>query len=189
MLIDPGHGGSDVGATYGTIFEKDIALAYALTLGDIAKKSGKTVRYTRNKDKTVHLNTRSKEVKPGEILISCHVNSVASVEPNGLSVWYHGGGKESYKLAVEVFQSIMATNLFKKYGAGVISDLKLYRTGFAVLRKAEEIGARAAILIEPGFIRNKNDRAVLTNPAKRIILAKAINDGVNDYLNLAKKNA
>jgi N-acetylmuramoyl-L-alanine amidase len=183
MLIDPGHGGKDPGAVSGTIYEKDIVLAYALDLGKIAKAAGRTVRYTRSNDKFIDLNKRSKMVRPNEILISCHVNSVSNPDPSGCSVWYHKDIKESYKLAVEIFELIMATNLFKKYSSGVLPDIPRYQSGFAVLREAAKIGARAAVLIEPGFLSNKKDRATLTNPRKRLVLAEAIHDGMTGYLN------
>lgn len=186
MLIDPGHGGSDPGAVYGGLCEKNLALSYALNIGKFAEKDGRNVRYTRTDDRALGLTDRSRIVKPGEILISCHINSAGTTRANGASVWYHGGDEESYKLAVEVFKCIMATRLFRKYGDGVISDLTRYNRGFAMLRNAAEIGARAAILLEPGFLPNAADRAVLTNPSKRIILADAVNDGLCNYLALKK---
>ena len=121
-------------------------------------------------------------VKPGEILISCHTNAVGNPKPSGASVWYHKGSDESYDLAVEVFERIMATGLFRQYNAGVICDTSRYLTGFAVLREAVKAKARAAILVEPGFLSNPNDRAKLTDPKSRILLAQAIYDGVCDYL-------
>lgn len=182
MLIDPGHGGKDAGATKGSIYEKNVALAYAMNLGHFAEQSGRTVRYTRTTDKTLDLGERSRLVRPKEVLISCHVNSTESPSANGASVWYHGGESDSFVLGVAVFKRIMQTHLFRQYGAGVISDLTRYNNGFAVLRGAAEIGARAAILIEPGFLSNDKDRAILTSEKNRIILARAINDGITDFV-------
>lgn len=183
MLIDAGHGGSDPGAVSNGVREKDIALAYAMNLGQIAKDAGRTVRYTRTKDAFLDLNRRARVVKPGEILISCHVNGATSAAAKGASVWYHQGCERSYKLAVEILEHILATGLFSQYSTGVICDIPRYRTGFAMLREAAEIKARAAVIVEPGFISNARDRAVLVVPKNRIILAEAIHNGLTDYLN------
>jgi N-acetylmuramoyl-L-alanine amidase len=189
MIIDIGHGGKDPGAVSGQTYEKNIVLAYGLNLGEIAEEAGRKVGYTRNTDKFVELGDRGKKCAAKEIFISCHVNAAGNPAANGCSVWYHGGHNDSEKLAAEVFQHIMATRLFSKYGAGVISDKTRYENGFAVLRDAVGKGCRAAILIEPGFLSNTKDRATLTNPTKRLLLAEAINNGITDFLAQVKKNA
>lgn len=184
MIIDPGHGGKDSGAAYKNIYEKDIALAYAKDFADIAASHGKITRLTRDSDVFVDLGKRAAIVTKGEIFISCHVNAASNAAANGLSVWYHGNADSSHDLAECIFNRIYAANLFKRYGAGVLSDFTRYSTGFQVLRDAEKHQCRAAVLIEPGFLSNTKDRAVLTNPAKRHILAQAIYDGLEAYLNL-----
>ena len=51
IIIDAGHGGMDGGAVGATgVLEKNINLAIAIRLKDIAKKDGKTVIMTRETD-------------------------------------------------------------------------------------------------------------------------------------------
>ena len=50
IIIDPGHGGSDSGATYNGRQEKDDALRMAMAVGDLLKNAGFDVVYTRTTD-------------------------------------------------------------------------------------------------------------------------------------------
>ena len=50
IIIDPGHGGSDPGATYNGRQEKDDALRMAMDVGDLLKNAGFDVVYTRTTD-------------------------------------------------------------------------------------------------------------------------------------------
>ena len=40
VVLDPGHGGHDVGAEFGSIYEKDIVLNISNKVGDILEKNG-----------------------------------------------------------------------------------------------------------------------------------------------------
>src|SRR5690554_7363504 len=63
VVIDPGHGGKDPGAVYGSAKEKDIVLDIALKLGNHIRTAypGVKVIYTRDKDVFVPLFQRSEE--------------------------------------------------------------------------------------------------------------------------------
>lgn len=79
VVIDPGHGGRDGGATRGTYKEKDINLGVALALGKLIEKNYKdvTVIYTRKTDVFVDLNRRAQIANKAKanLFISIHTNS------------------------------------------------------------------------------------------------------------------
>ena len=82
VVIDPGHGGRDVGALGLRAKEKDINLKVALALGNLIKANypGIKVVYTRNNDTFVELGRRAQianKVK-ADLFISIHTNSTAS---------------------------------------------------------------------------------------------------------------
>lgn len=100
LVIDPGHGGKDVGARGTKSYEKNINLAVAKLLGDKVKKECKDVKvvYTRDNDTFVSLKDRAdiaNEAK-GDLFISIHVNSVAAKAKNRRSV----KGAEVYTLGL-----------------------------------------------------------------------------------------
>ncbi|TKI58350.1 N-acetylmuramoyl-L-alanine amidase [Brevibacillus antibioticus] len=64
FLVDPGHGGSDVGAI-GTlngedVYEKDLALLFAQAVAETLEDFGATVYLTRHDDSKVSIDDRWK---------------------------------------------------------------------------------------------------------------------------------
>jgi N-acetylmuramoyl-L-alanine amidase len=82
VVIDPGHGGRDVGAVGRISQEKNINLKVALALGNLIKKNypGIKVVYTRNKDTFVELGRRAQIANKAnaDLFISIHTNSTAA---------------------------------------------------------------------------------------------------------------
>jgi N-acetylmuramoyl-L-alanine amidase len=84
IVLDPGHGGRDNGATgppgsRGQL-EKDINLDLALVLSKLLSDAGADVRLTRDKDISMDLEARSdmiREIKP-DLAISLHRNSLGA---------------------------------------------------------------------------------------------------------------
>jgi N-acetylmuramoyl-L-alanine amidase len=85
VVIDPGHGGSDLGAAYtfadgSKLFEKHQNLAVAANLRDLLKLEGANVVMTRTDDRALS-NTQRAEIanKAGaHLLISIHMNGASN---------------------------------------------------------------------------------------------------------------
>ena len=78
IVIDPGHGGKDSGASAYGIREKDISLAVAQKLGELLETQlGVKVVYTRKGDQFVELQKRGKiaNASGGKLFVSIHVNA------------------------------------------------------------------------------------------------------------------
>jgi N-acetylmuramoyl-L-alanine amidase len=96
VVIDPGHGGKDVGARgRAGLFEKDVTFDIALRLKQlIEKKPGMQVVLTRNNDYFVTLEERTiiantaKDGKPADLFISIHTNSHKSPSIGGFESFY-----------------------------------------------------------------------------------------------------
>ncbi len=110
VIIDPGHGGKDIGCRGKKGREKDITLAVGKLLGEkIEKKlSDKLdVVYTRNTDKYLTLQERADVANNanGDLFISIHVNSVdkkskGRTSIHGTSVYTCGLHKSENNLSV-----------------------------------------------------------------------------------------
>lgn len=100
LVIDPGHGGKDVGARGAKTNEKTINLAVAKLLGDRIAKECQDVRvvYTRSDDSYVSLKDRSQIANDagGDLFISIHVNSLP--RKSKVRKTYHGA--EVYTLGL-----------------------------------------------------------------------------------------
>ena len=77
IAIDPGHGGSDPGAISGKMQEKVAVLAVGKKLGEILKKRGYKVYFTRSNDTFINLRTRTKYAndKMADLFVSIHANA------------------------------------------------------------------------------------------------------------------
>lgn len=91
IVIDPGHGGKDPGATgsRGTR-EKDVNLAAALELSRVLKERGDfDVLLTRDEDVFIPLSERSDKAneKSADLFVSLHCNAANSRRENGFEVY------------------------------------------------------------------------------------------------------
>jgi len=110
IVIDPGHGGSDSGATNGDYLEKDLNLLYAKMLQIRLENLGLKVKLTRENDVTLPsygVNSRTGipyECK-GKLMLSLHLNSTSSYIGDGGFELYMANGSNS------VFPKIIASNI------------------------------------------------------------------------------
>ena len=173
IVVDAGHGGSDVGATRAGIYEKDITLDISKRVADLLTNKGYHVEMTRRKDDTVSLQDRVlfTEEKNADLFVSIHVNSSVSEEPYGLETHYYTD--ESYTFAQEVHKSL-AQKIDSK-------DRGLFKSKFYVINNS----IAPSILVETGFISNTAERNSLVTDERKQKTAEAV---VNGILNYIKKN-
>ena len=82
IVIDPGHGGKDPGASGKRSQEKDIVLAVAKLLRKNLDDLGLNVKLTRNKDVFIELHQRAMLANQwdGDLFISLHCNAIDATE-------------------------------------------------------------------------------------------------------------
>ena len=109
VVIDPGHGGKDYGASGKRSHERSINLGVALKLGKLISSEMKDTKvvYTRNNDTFVTLQGRANIANKanGDLFISIHTNSVDKRSRNrnsvrGASVYTLGFSKSKENLEV-----------------------------------------------------------------------------------------
>lgn len=104
IVVDPGHGGKDPGAIgHSGTAEKDVTLQVGLKLRDlIAKRLGKQVLMTRNRDVFIELGDRAKfaNSKDADLFVSIHVNSHPQRTTKGLEVYHFGQASDRRALEV-----------------------------------------------------------------------------------------
>lgn len=173
VVIDPGHGGADWGATDGNK-EKDAVLAIGQQLTKILELHGVNAILTRNGDYFIGLDRRVEIAKEANanLFVSIHANYYDCPEAMGVETYSYGSGS---KLADVIQQSIV------KQLAVVDRGTKTAR--FLVLRKS----VIPAVLVETGFISNKLESAMLATPEYRNRMADAIGRGILQYLGIEYK--
>jgi N-acetylmuramoyl-L-alanine amidase len=128
IVIDPGHGGNDVGNTFGTIIEKNVNLVIALELEKSLNGKGAQVILTRNADDNVPLGNRVNlinTIKP-EIFISIHQNSFIFSSTNGVEAYCYEMDEDGIKLSEHV-EFFMNQELKIKNRGVKIGDYHLLR--------------------------------------------------------------
>ena len=170
IVIDAGHGGSDVGATREGIYEKDITLDMSKRLAAILKKKGFNVLMVRSSDEYVSLQDRVTftEENKGDLFVSIHVNSSVTPEGNGLETHYYT--PQSYEFAQIVH---------KEFAAAIDSkDRGLFKSKFYVINHT----TCPSILVETGFISNPEERKALMTAERKQKTAEAVAKGILKYL-------
>jgi len=79
IVIDPGHGGKDPGASYKKRYEKNVTLNIGKYLKTDLEKRGFKVYLTRSKDKFIKLSHRTQYAnkKDADIFVSIHANAAS----------------------------------------------------------------------------------------------------------------
>lgn len=169
VVLDPGHGGIDVGATRDGVFEKDINLAVAKKIKKYLMDSGVNVIMTREKDETVSLKARTdlSNSSNTDLFVSIHVNSTVGTQATGLET--HWFKMEELSLA-----RIAHQNMTKAVNS---PDRGIIKSNFYVLRNT----TKPSILLEIGFISNDAERKSLQDDTRQENTARSITNGILLY--------
>ena len=179
IIIDAGHGGRDGGAVgvKGTL-EKDLNLAVALQMRDLAAVLGVPVLLTRESD--VALSVEGDSLKklsdlkrrvqiadehPEAIFLSIHMNSYVGAQCRGMQVFYSQNDAKS-KAFADGIQSYCALVL------GPQNDRTPKRAGSNIYL-LDRITS-PAVLVECGFISDATDEALLCDVGYQKNLALAV---------------
>ncbi|HIW33105.1 MAG TPA: N-acetylmuramoyl-L-alanine amidase [Candidatus Paenibacillus intestinavium] len=190
LIIDPGHGGSDPGASGNGIIEKLMTLAISLYQYNRFKELGVKVALTRDTDKFIDSTPRANLVanSKAKYCISNHINGATSTTAKGAEIIHsiHNDGKLAKAIVSSVQaagQVLRTTATFSKEGNKLVVDSK----GQAILKNGEkqygpngqdyyfmhrQTGSVATNIVEYGFCSNAEDAARLT--AKWQALAEAV---------------
>ncbi len=181
VVIDPGHGGHDSGATTPAreLMEKNMTLAIGKLTAQKLAEEGAMVIMTRKTDDFISLTERPSIANRNnaDFFVSIHINA------NGLDTSSRGG-ITFYHLKdpiCQVLADCIQSQIKRVSGLpslGTWSDGKIYHSGFAVLRGAK----MPAVLVECGFINNGSDRKRMMTDDFKQAIATGIVNGLKVYL-------
>jgi len=170
IILDAGHGGNDAGAVRNGIFEKNINLAVVQKIQKILTDQGFQSVMTRDTDNALSLKERT-DITNSElpdIFVSIHVN--ACENPNVKGIETHWYTPQSQVLAQKIQNSLISTT--SNIDRGTVNSM------FYVIHHTNI----PSVLVEIGFISNDTERAELLTEDEQNLIAKAISDGVLQYL-------
>ncbi len=155
VVIDPGHGGKDVGAEYNGRYEKDDNLALALLVNEKLREQGIESAMTRSKDKQISLENRCKfaNFKKAELFVSLHRNSADGAK--GVEVWISSDSpKEDESLADNILNALDNAGISQNRGV---------KSGYARGDGDYYVNSHTdmpSCLVELGFINSDTDNAL-----------------------------
>ncbi len=184
ICIDPGHGGSDVGAIghVGTkdIYEKDITLSIAIPLRDMLTSAGAKVVMTRDVDKDVYgpwadaateLQARCDIANEAhaDAFVSIHIDSFANSSVDGTTTYYNAKSSKDLLLAQMMHQATQ--------NSLAIPDRGVRSNDFYVNVHT----AMPSVLMEMGFITNNHRAKMLTSKWAPKSIAQSLFNGLVNY--------
>lgn len=113
IVLDPGHGGKDPGATANGIQEKDIVLKFAKQLKPILEQQiGCEVVLTRESDSFISLEERTAiaNTKNADVFLSLHLNAHPSPQVRGIETYYLNLSTNAEAMRVAAMENATSTN-------------------------------------------------------------------------------
>ena len=169
VVIDPGHGGQDLGGQWGRVYEKHLALDTAVRLEKHLKSMGYRTVMTRRSDYFLTLPQRCQIANRyrDAIFVSVHFNYTWKQDVSGLETFHFNS--EGQKIANQVQNSLI------RFTRANDRNEKFAR--FYVIRNTK----MPSILVEGGFVSNEAERKRMKSGRYREALARAIADGIRRY--------
>ncbi|MGM0711360.1 N-acetylmuramoyl-L-alanine amidase [Brevibacillus parabrevis] len=172
IVLDPGHGGSDVG-TLGMKWNTEEKILNQKTTALLASKlrqRGAQVILTRTSDAgkpSLSQRVAISEARGADAFVSIHYNS--STKPNSGTLTFFYAQNKDYDLARSI-ESRLASGIGLKSNGISYGD-------YHVLREND----RPSVLVELGFLSNPKDEALVRTSSYQEKAAQAIADGLADY--------
>ena len=179
VVIDPGHGGMDQGASRDGVYEEDINFQVALYLKQLLEANDITVVMTRTTDvdlandtsdnrKREDLKQRVSIMDTANVFVSIHMNISDDIRVVGSQVFY--GSEQSLVLADMIQDELKKLNQSKFHSK---------KGDYYILNQTKAIG----VIVECGFLSNVNERKRLQDTKYQEQLAYAICKGILAYKN------
>ena len=182
LFIDPGHGGTEVGAignlNGNEIYEKNINIRIARLVNEMLTNNGVKTYMLRNGDETIPVSKRPEIANEvgAHFYMSLHNNASETKSVKGVQICYADStarfsGITNYKIAEIFYDNIASLGLRK---AGYINNAR-----YIVIYKAN----MPSIIVESAFMSNTDDLTLLTNDEFIEKLAQKICDSAIEVMN------
>jgi N-acetylmuramoyl-L-alanine amidase len=201
VVLDAGHGGTQIGSTGGGLQEKAINLQVALRAAELLRAAGYDVKLTREGDHQAagpdlrdDLQRRidiANEFK-ADVFVSIHHNGIGNRGTRGTEVYYGANrpfSNESRALGELIYLQLgrhMAAAGYEPTGRGVKADISIDGDHLFLLspqtKRVERPGMMPSALGEGLFLTNPDDLAAVLRPEIREASARAYAAAIGTYL-------
>lgn len=170
IIIDPGHGGDDVGWSHDGIVEATLVYDVAARLRGLLAASGAMPCLTRGPDGWFSDRDRAAfaNFADGDLLISLHCDGTpSSTSANGVATYYFGAGPSRTSAVGERLADLVQREIVARTD---LLDCRTHGKSWDLLR----LTRMPAVRVELGYVTNPRDAARLADAAFRHALADSI---------------
>lgn len=186
VVIDPGHGGSESGASSGSLLEKNVNLDVAERVVNKLRELGLTAELTRTADYRVPIKTRADiaTALAPDVFVSLHHNGGAtrrSTRP-GTEIFYAQGRPESRRLAAIMYEEMVAAaSRFDAQWVSTVSEgasLRLREDGMDLYGVHRFSPGVESIITEFLYLSNPSEGALMRRSDVIDAEAQSVVDGL-----------
>ena len=187
VILDPGHGGIDGGASVNGLTEKDLNLSLSLVLRDMLRVCGAEVIMTREDDlllddgnpgkvkmRDLRARLAFSEQYPDALFVSIHMNKFPSERVSGLQVYYSPNNEKSAVLAETIRERVVSELCPENKRASKAADSSIF-----ILDNI----AVPAVLVECGFLSCPSEAKLLADESYQKDLSAAICTAILGFCN------
>jgi len=174
IVLDPGHGGEDLGCVASGLIERDVVADIGLRVERLLSEQGAVVLTTR----PAHLHVAAvpddaaralfANSQQADAVLSLHLDSCESHRASGVAAFYYGGGRQGGHsqtgelLAWELVDSVSA--------ATGLTNLRAHTRQWDLLR----LTTMPAVRLYMGYLSNDSDASRFADETFRDLMAKAL---------------
>ena len=168
IVIDPGHGGGDLGTEHAGIAESDLTWDLATRLEGRFAALGVRAVLTRGPSNGASDAQRAELANElnADLVLSVHVDGFSSPRANGIATYYYGGDETSSTNG-ERLADLVQRELVARTG---LLDGRIHGKTWGLLR----LTRMPAIRVEVGYLTSPIDRARLVDPLFRDTVAEGL---------------
>ena len=201
IVIDPGHGGTDLGATRDSFIESKIVFEISMKVKEeLIKQNLSEIYLTREQDVLIPLKDRIKIANDlqADLFISLHANTSTSPQLTGMEFYFNASSlaaqkntteksltnaqvieriKNDFKHYEKTKQSLLLSKTVQARSQATVEKSVIKRAPYFVIENTD----MPSILIELGFISNRREAKKLANPEYQTEVAKIIAEAILEY--------
>lgn len=165
VVIDAGHGGADEGSGTDLVSEKEIVMDVSKQLKTLVIDKNIEIILLRENDEYLSLSDRVEKIKAlkPDLVISLHANYSKNEQDSGVEVFVN-------KNAHLMKSTYYATKLLETFAQKDFKVRPIKAAGFFILENVD----CPAVMLELGFMSNKEDLSYLNSDFGKKFLAKQI---------------
>lgn len=169
IVIDPGHGGGDRGGVVGDIAEADLMWDLARRIEGQMVATGMEALLTRGRGNCPSESERAGFANEAgaDLFLSLHVDASSSPLAQGVATFHFGTGNGTTSTVGEALAGFIQRELAARTG---LLDCRSHPKVWDSLRMTR----CPAVRIEVGYLTNPADRAKLTDPSFRDLVAERV---------------